>query len=877
MKNYKNNLFVFCFYLVISIFILRGVLLKDTFGVIYDWGYSLLNSNQFHGMYYAWSSSSNGSPAGLNTGFYWNIFVAIINYFLRSDLVAYKVLTILLFALMGQGIFFYLQKHKISFWVSILAGLFYMSSTFIITNFASGYFGFIISGALFPYLVLFLEKATESKLIWNKYLFLSIIISSFVFMQFHFVAFFFIVVLCHILLKWVWHDLTWQSVGTLLLVIIGYIVINIFWIITSFNVIEGQSFGGSFGSIAFLSRVYGMGQSFWSMALLSSNANAQLVIDVANRMSFRLCLMVLFLGIVFMSAVKNKKYSKFFLLYLLPLVLILPISVGANSPFSIIYPKLFEHIPGMSLFREAAHFQYLILLAYTVAFGVGLDFIFQKIKENNVLSRVVIICISIFLIIVFNYPAFQGNLFNYMGSVNLPADLRKTDQTISELSQERAFYPPNLDFWKLKSDSRIGANYPDQIADSFNNSSVTEASSDLNTRNLSWKLRDAAVNDFMTKDLSFLIMLPYLGSDVIVDRKYLDSYYFASVDMADKRLELRTRWMAESNEEKLKSYPTLKQTNVSSETSIYKLPESKGLVYLSSTPYDVCNYGEVDRGADSFFNNPAGQIIPFLSDKCTGQEELILNSENKLDFSKVNNWKHSADLGWSPGYLSFYESQGFSNEINDFAFTRVPDQFNFSIDATPSDQHLYAKYYTSPRAGEIRINDFSINAESDTEGWHVEKISQLDSQKDFIVKSISGENAIEFIGYLSEKDQIKTEVSTQKLGQSNLTYKNVNPTKYDISIDTKTTEPKLIILSENFNLGWKLKFGNREFSPILSNTYSNGFIIPGDINGRGSIEYVPQKKYRVLLILDCFLMGSLVLAAIYFHIRDRNRPRKKIM
>ena len=123
----------------------------------------------------------------------------------------------------------------------------------------------------------------------------------------------------------------------------------------------------------------------------------------------------------------------------------------------------------------------------------------------------------------------------------------------------------------------------------------------------------------------------------------------------------------------------------------------------------------------------------------------------------------------------------------------------------------------------------------------------------------------------SRKDTEKT----LELASPNIEYKKINPSKYEINIESKTAEPKLIILLENFHSDWRLKIADKDYSPSRANTYANAYLIPGDASGDGLIEFKGQKQYRILQIICLAIFGVLLIYLILNYFRILSSPKLK--
>jgi hypothetical protein len=439
-----------------------------------------------------------------------------------------------------------------------------------------------------------------------------------------------------------------------------------------------------------------------------------------------------------------------------------------------------------------------------------------------------------------------------MGKVQIKGDLTKTGQTLATLTNQRIFYAPGVSFWKAYSDSRMGVGYPDQLAESLPNPYVNEAASEFDSRNPSWKLRNATADALTRKDNLFPTLLPYLGSNTAVDRPFLRNYFFEANQIYYRPADVANRWM-ESPTTQLNAFPQFSKKDIGSGMTAYTLPASKGLVYAASEIDSICSYSDllsVQASKAAFVYATDPQLSQYVSESCTSSfDRELRDTTAKTSLASVSTLKHSPDLGWSPGYLSFYEGEAFSSQIEDFLYTRVADTVTLTVPLAPANTQPYLKYLVSPRGGSLSINGEVLNSfTSGAAQWRYARLHQVNSQERATIYSISGENAVEAIVYLHDSTKAKT--AQRALGTSEISYTYQNPTTYRANIASATTEKKLLIVAENYNSNWKLVAGGKEYPSIMINTWSNGFLIDGSITGDVKIVYSQQPLFLTLLILS---------------------------
>ncbi len=109
----------------------------------------------------------------------------------------------------------------------------------------------------------------------------------------------------------------------------------------------------------------------------------------------------------------------------------------------------------------------------------------------------------------------------------------------------------------------------------------------------------------------------------------------------------------------------------------------------------------------------------------------------------------------------------------------------------------------------------------------------------------------------------------ENLSGVNLTYREINPTKYMVNVDNATA-PFSIILKQNFNINWKLNginIGNcRHF---LADSYANGWLINKTGNYTFFIVYMPQKEYNEInnIAIISNITAFIILISMVIYIR----------
>jgi hypothetical protein len=182
------------------------------------------------------------------------------------------------------------------------------------------------------------------------------------------------------------------------------------------------------------------------------------------------------------------------------------------------------------------------------------------------------------------------------------------------------------------------------------------------------------------------------------------------------------------------------------------------------------------------------------------------------------------------------------------------------------DKDVTVVYYQSPRGGTLAINDHIVDTKSDTSGWRYIQMHLTKAVTS--LNSLEGENAVAAI---SAKQAGAPTYGEKLLGTGRVSYTKIDTTSYTVSISGKTTNPKLLIFNENYNPGWELTDGKAVYKPILVNTWANGYVIPGAVEGNLSLVLSGQRSYFNLLIASIITFFLLLSYPFIIFIGQRSR------
>jgi hypothetical protein len=843
---WQRSVPVFASFLGLSIWILRLPYshFNQSIGLIYDWAFKLLPANlNFDQVTHIWSVANNGGVSLFNTGFVFTLLEVGLAKLTGHPSQSMLILVTLLMASSGYTMYellIYLKTRRLAAW---LAGCFYLSSFIFISRLSAGYTWYLVSMAFFPaviqgYFILSREQLTL------RTSFIMVLISLFAFAQVQFIPFFLLIILVDGSAALVLKESLSKRLVAAAIVFGGWGLLNAFWLIPILTGINNGIPTSGINARVFLSRIDSLPHSFWNTLLLSDFSNTQPIIMDMNLSPSRLGVLLACISGVLWGGYLKVSGRYFYMLFFSLVAIAFPLMLGATEPFGRLYPKLLHLLPALSMYRETHHLQYLILLFYTVALGFTADYLLERFRSRD--SRVVLCTGLLAGVVLFNLASLSGDLFGYFGTTNQPDGLAVADQRLQQLTPGRLFYGPNLNFWKLQSDSRNGVNYPDQLANSMANNAVTGASSDLEGRNLAWRLRDATSFAFIHGQPQFETLLSYLGSSTLVERQRDASWYPRSVELTSRPADVSAAWNGNYfSPKRLAQFPGLTATALNSNMNAYQFPDMRGTAYLADRLNAVCNYSEAGSGKAAFITEASSPLESYASSNCQQPKSFIAG------IGILGELKHRAALGWSPGYLAFYENAAFADSVADFFYTQIPDNLAFSLPEN-SKAGALVRYYVSPRGGELTINDVKVSTKSDQAGWQYMEIATNGSSVH--LHALSGENAVTYGVY----DGTAPAKAALPLGGGDLMARRLSPTEVAVTLSGTSTSSRLIVFSENYHPQWRLRIAGKEYKPVLVNGYANGFIVPGDVRGSGTIVFAFQAVYWSVWLIDSVLILSLI-------------------
>ncbi len=857
------NYLVVLVYLAVALFILRDGLTGSSFGLQYDWSYPLLTYDRLlDGVRYIWSAENNGIIPLYRTNAITDGIIGAIGTITHiSPQVLYKLVLVTLFTSSGVSMYALMRGRQYSRLVAFLTGLFYLTSTVLMTRAITGYFGYLVSMAAFPFLMYLYYQACKASGVAQVRVILGMaVVSCFAFYQVHFAVFFVWFVMADaiihlILLRRITSGVL-AGVGTL----IGYALCNLFWV---FPILQNMFVSDSVVSnlanqVALNSRSGSLPNSIWETIIMQSHAvTAPILYPMHSNLSDRLVLLTVLL-LLLVGAALNKKRRAQVAVFAVLVIATLPIALGPDSPLGAVYKQLLSALPVLKMFREPYHLAFLMLLFWTTVLGAAVEWcLSHKRTIQRPRLHFAVGAIAVGMIVLVNMPSLMGTYFGYFGSVDLPNGLASTNNRISELTAGRVYYPPNLNFWKLTNDVRTGVNYPDQIGLSMDRIPVTGASSDLEVRNSAWRLRNAVTSSLLHRESAFPQLLGFLGADLAVYRPYLQNHYPVSVGLNSTYTKEAARWVGRDYQADLQSFQQLEEGMLTDGSTAYQVEKRVSPVTAVHSLASVCSLSDIPASADAFVYRPVPEVAEFAADLCVDRIEAeIRNGQQGLNLAAVTDLKHAPIYGWTPGDLAFYIDPLLPKILTTFLVTQKSDSLEIPVVSGRDGAAMTAYYMAWPKGGELKIGEQIVSTVSPKAEWR--EISIAPSQ--FLrIESISGENL--FQGAVLDQSNVVTAVPQKPLSKSVVSSSRVSPVKTTGELYNPSRDHTIVAFSENYNPNWRLTINGVSYAPVELNGWQNAFVLPAEAAGTYSIEFGQQRQYGVLLwVSGVLLLAFLVIA-----------------
>ncbi|TSC88387.1 MAG: Uncharacterized protein G01um101416_55 [Microgenomates group bacterium Gr01-1014_16] len=526
---------------------------------------------------------------------------------------------------------------------------------------------------------------------------------------------------------------------------------------------------------------------------------------------------------------------------------------GSQPPFPQVYPWLFSHIPGFSLFRDPVKFFTLLALSYSVLIAFSSQYLFQK---NRLLPGLIVIYL-LFLIT----PILRGQ------ATGLFSKVRNPDSYLQLARFLESDPNPGGIVW-IPSKPPLGYSSPTHPS--------TDALTLLNKRPFS----TGVVGSYDL--LNFLREASYSGQLLdIASVKYLG---FAAIDPLRDSLKPQDVKYRQVFTNQLSRLPWVKSrldfgpvTLLETKThqNLFFVPASTSFIIGSDDIYqsDI----DLTKTALVFAEEKPGilsQISQFP------QSKLLLNRKRQIDvaaalISPKDFIFPAQQLNFDPDHTGWWKretsdliswrdflQQKYSLDNLDFDFgggwavSEGNNSLTVNLNSCGGDCVVLARFMVSPQGGKIEFSGSAqktIATTSDRAEFLWFEIGQVSSPTSITIATEGHINVVNALAVIpislwqqfqSQADRLINYLPPPPSStQPEISYVKHNPTSYTVNVK-KLSAPATLAFSQNYDSFWRLD--NKAPVPLYS--FINGFSIPG--SGEYIISFSPQRYVLPGLIIS---------------------------
>lgn len=836
----------------------------------------------------AWTEAGASGLGEYRTFTLWAYPTSLIAGILASAGLSFNLLEriVLLIPFLFIGVFSiwkYGKSIHLSDTAKFFMSLFYLSNTYILLIIDGGQILIGLAYSLLPLCFLMIEKSIHKGL--REKTIAGILISALGFFDFRFIYVLFLLILLRFFYElfflrkeeWVHWIFDFIKLGVISTVI--FFGMNFYWV---FPLLLSPLSSGTYKTLTGTSFTYFTSLGL-AMLLISPHWFKNIFGNISNlRPEF------IFIPIfVFLSPILRPK-NKIVCFWLLIAIVSIFLAKGSLEPLPNIYSWLFNHVPGFSLFRDSTKFFFLIALSYSILIGITVDEVLQKLRNLRKIKILFVIVLTIYFLYLIK-PVFLNQM---TGTFSIPSLQNKYSRLSTILKNDNMF---SRVFW-------IPATPPLGYVSTQHPS--VEAARLYQLRPFAVGIKGAYENFNFLREARYMgeifdvsgigyIAYPYLNSK----GEYLNPenvrYYYTFLDQLSNR-----PWISKVNDSPV---PLLKTNN--HQDKFFITPNIWWVIGSDSLYNDATKSAKLKLSKNALIFADEYPEMGKGIDKVTGAK-IVLN--NKTDLDLVASFINSADIffpasnlhtepdksGWWKRdgsdlikWRDFLQTKyGIDNQDFDLSGGWAVGEGNLELKIShlsfgdknseiKKDKILIARVMESSRSGELKFyqgNEKIGEVSTKSIGranirWF--DIGKLISSDDLIIKTEGDINVVNALAILDQTDlqqfeeKVKTYHQKGKIlefteenaqdSAASVTYRQINPTKYEISI-RGLTKPAFLVFSENYDKLWKIE--NQNSIPVFS--ILNGFSIKSD--GDYTIEFEPQMHVNNGLIVTGITVAVII-------------------
>ena len=768
----------------------------------------------------------------------------------------------------------YCDFLKFSNYAKSISTIFYLTNTYILLLIDGGQLTIGLTYTFFPYAFLTIEKSLKGG--FKKRILAALLVSIVGVFDVRFI--FVLLLLC--LIRFVFEFLflsSWKSfewiirwIKTAVTIIPIYIGLNFYWLLVLFESPISSSTFANLTQTTFVSFI-SLGHS---ILLLSPHWFKNVFGNITQlRFEFFLIPVLVFLAPILRP--KNKIVS----FWLLVAIIYIFLTKGTSEPFSNLYQWLYSNVPGFSLFRDSTKFFFLICLSYTVLIGITVDELGKRFQKAKIIF---VILITAYLILLIR-PVWMGKMTGTFSSQPLNNEYLQLNKIFeSDKQSSKVFWIPTIAPLTTLDESHSAV----EAARLVQKRTFGQAS--VGTYEFFNFLREAPYMGQLF-DVSGIGYLVYPNLDPRRDNMHPDNIKYHSIfsDQLSKlpwlsKVENSTipLWTVNHYQERLFITPNIwwvigsddiyKEATKSSELALSK----NSLIFAEDLPGLGKRIDELSFAKIVLFH----KTMLDLAASFIEQDSLIFPAKNLKYDPNASGWwmRGTSDLiKWKDFLKEKYRIDNQDFDLNGgWAVAEKNLELKVKSEKLKKDQILLARVLESTRSGSLSFyqdNELvgQINTKSPGDNVRWFEIGSLVGNKDLTIKTQGEINVVNALALLPAslwqeykakakgyQDRVVNFGKEAQEANSSVSYKQINPTKYIVTVKN-LTQPAMLIFSQNFDNNWKLD--GKSSLPVYS--LLNGFSI--DKNGEYELNFEPQKYILPGLVISILtLFASLFLLLV---------------
>lgn len=765
------------------------------------------------------------------------------------------------------------ENLKLSNPAKAISAIFYLTNTYVLLLADGGQLSIALAFAFFPLSFLALEKAREGGL--REKIWAGLAASTLGFFDFRFIYLLVIISLIKFFYelffikfkgfrKWI---LAWVKTG----VAVGVIIFGLhaYWLLPFLAFPVSSETYKFFTQTSFAS----LGSLGHSILLLSPHWPEN-IFGKITPLRWEFIIIPVFALLAPILKPKNKTVLFWFFI----LVLSIFLSKGSVEPLAAVYPWLYNHLPGFSLFRDSSKFFTLEALSLACLWGIAVDALIGKLKSDKL--RILFLCSLVLYLLFLIRPIWSAQMTGTFANPRFQEEFAQLKNFLrSDKQPSRVFWIPSL--------PPLGY---------FDNRHPAVEASRLVQK------RPFAVGVLGTYEIfNFLREAPYMGE--IFDVAGVGYIVYPPLDPKRDNLHSDNVKYYVTFQNQLSNLSWLSKVEDST-IPLWKTNKHQGIFFATPDVWWVVGsdniYNEATKSAQLLLSQnalifaeekaglgknlgrmPEAKIVLYnktmvdLAASFLNPDDLIFPAQQLQDHPDSSGWwkRQTKDLiVWRYFLRDKYQIDNLDFDLGG-GWTVAEGNLKLEIEnlKLKRDLILLARVFESSRSGQLKfyqdddlVGEIKTKINDNNVRWH--EVGQLINRNRLTIKSEGDINVVNALAVLDkdEWESYKNKASelrhrivefskeNTKDSQATVSYKQINPTKYLVNV-SNIQEPAFLVFSESYDKFWKIN--GQDPLPVYG--LLNGFRI--EKAGDYVVEFEPQKFILPGLVISGLSLVIIIL------------------